>query len=263
VILLAMFGAGINLTRRVPEIQEEYSSTVPRAAPLSRSLFASSEDDPPPDGETQRQTFAFRRALIQNYMYVLSAPFLATAVYYLLQVVATEPARPILVLVSFATGLISDTLVNRIVRFAEETLKLFPADKAEAAREAANARINHINATMLQEAGKAHEAPDQLPSAPARGKAEGTPRRRASRGAGIPNPAADTAAGGCRIESGKDRCAGVAHFRQAARTGGGTRPAQRRGRAFGRTILRSDDCRSASAIYPPGSDGSHRTENGP
>jgi len=158
VILLSMFGAGINLTRRVPEIQEEYSGMVPRAAPLSRSLFASSENDPAPDAETQRQTFAFRRALIQNYMYVLSAPFLATAVYYLLQVVATEPARPILVLVSFATGLISDTLVNRIVRFAEETLKLSAADKAKAMHEAANARICSINAAMTHESAKAREA---------------------------------------------------------------------------------------------------------
>lgn len=158
VILLAMFGAGINLTRRVPEIQEEYSGAVPRARPLSRWFFPPENDDDVTDVEQQRQTFAFRRALIQNYMYVLSAPFLATAVYYLLQIVATEPARPILVLVSFATGLISDTLVNRIVRFAEETLKLSPADKAEAAREAANARINNINAAMLQESAKAHEA---------------------------------------------------------------------------------------------------------
>jgi xanthosine utilization system XapX-like protein len=158
VILLAMFGAGINLTRRVPEIQEEYSGTVPHAAPLSRSIFGWSENDRLPDAETQRQTFAFRRALIQNYMYVLSAPFLATAVYYLLQVVATEPARPILVLVSFATGLISDTLVNRIVRFAEETLKLSPADKAKAMHEAANARICSINAAMAHESAKAREA---------------------------------------------------------------------------------------------------------
>ena len=158
VILLAMFGAGINLTRRVPEIQEEYSGTVPRARSLSDWLLRGDHDRDVVDVEQQRQTFAFRRALIQNYMYVLSAPFLATAVYYLLQVVATEPARPILVLVSFATGLISDTLVNRIVRFAEDTLKLSPADKAEAAREAANARINNINAAMLQESAKAHEA---------------------------------------------------------------------------------------------------------
>ena len=158
VILLAMFGAGINLTRRVPEIQEEYSGTVPRARPLSDWLFPPENDNDVIDVEQQRQTFAFRRALIQNYMYVLSAPFLATAVYYLLQVVATEPARPILVLVSFATGLISDTLVNRIVRFAEENLKLCPANKAEAARELANARISNINAAMLQESAKAHEA---------------------------------------------------------------------------------------------------------
>ena len=156
VVLLAMFGAGINLTRRVPEIQEEYRASVPRARTFFEFLFRSRVAPAIPNLDEERQAYAFRRALIQNYMYVVSAPFLATAVYYLLQVIATEPSRPVLVLVSFATGLISDTLLNRIVRFAEETLKLTPADKADVAREAANSQIDTANALMQKEAAKAH-----------------------------------------------------------------------------------------------------------
>jgi hypothetical protein len=156
VVLLAMFGAGINLTRRVPEIQEEF-----RDFPAARrsSWFMKPAGEPQINEEEQRRyTFAFRRALIQNFMYLLSAPFLAMAVYYLLQVVANEPARPMLVLVAFATGLIADTLVNRIIRFAEDTLRLAPEHRASAAISAANARIVKINATVREEQAKLAEA---------------------------------------------------------------------------------------------------------
>jgi hypothetical protein len=56
-------------------------------------------------------------------MYLLSAPFLAITVYYLLQVVAESVAGPVLVLMAFATGLISDTIVSWIIEFARKTLK--------------------------------------------------------------------------------------------------------------------------------------------
>ena len=156
VVLLAMFGAGINLTRRVPEIQEEF-----RDFPAARRSpwFMKPANDPPVNEEEQRRyTFAFRRALIQNFMYLLSAPFLAMAVYYLLQVVANEPARPVLVLIAFATGLIADTLVNRIIRFAQDTLRLAPEHRASAAISAANARITKINALVREEQAKLAEA---------------------------------------------------------------------------------------------------------
>lgn len=156
VVLLAMFGAGINLTRRVPEIQEEFRDF---PAPRRSSWFMKAAGDPGINEDEQRRyTFAFRRALIQNFMYLLSAPFLAMAVYYLLQVVANEPARPILVLVAFATGLIADTLVNRIIRFAEDTLRLAPEHRASAAIAAANARIVKINAMVREEQAKLAEA---------------------------------------------------------------------------------------------------------
>jgi hypothetical protein len=63
-----------------------------------------------------------RMELISNYMYLLSAPFLAIAMYYLLQVVATNTAEPIIVLMSFATGLVPDRIVRGIIRVAESAL---------------------------------------------------------------------------------------------------------------------------------------------
>ena len=55
-----------------------------------------------------------RKELINNYMSLLSAPFLAIAVYYLLQVIGTSIADPVLVLVALGAGLVSETIIVRI-----------------------------------------------------------------------------------------------------------------------------------------------------
>jgi hypothetical protein len=59
-----------------------------------------------------------REQVIEIYMALISAPFLAIAIYYLLQVIATNIAKPLVVLVSFATGFISDSIVKAITNFA-------------------------------------------------------------------------------------------------------------------------------------------------
>jgi hypothetical protein len=63
VVLLAMFGAGINLTRRVPEIQEEFRNSAPPSRPFPAWAHKLPDESLQPDEEQQRQTFAFRRAL--------------------------------------------------------------------------------------------------------------------------------------------------------------------------------------------------------
>jgi hypothetical protein len=60
--------------------------------------------------------------LIDNYMHLLAAPFIAIAVYYLLQIIANDTAEPVLVLMAFATGLVSDSIVSGITEYAEKTL---------------------------------------------------------------------------------------------------------------------------------------------
>lgn len=64
-----------------------------------------------------RQTSEWRKGLITQHMYLLSAPFLAIAVYYLL-VWLDLLRQPALVLVSFSVGLISDKIVGRITGVA-------------------------------------------------------------------------------------------------------------------------------------------------
>jgi hypothetical protein len=54
---------------------------------------------------------------------LISAPFLAIAVYYLLQVAATNVAEPVIVVVSFATGFISHKIITAITAFASKTIR--------------------------------------------------------------------------------------------------------------------------------------------
>lgn len=67
------------------------------------------------------QTMAWRKGLVDQYMYLFSAPFLAIATYYLL--IWLELTKvPVLVLVSFSVGLISDKIVDAITSKVEGIL---------------------------------------------------------------------------------------------------------------------------------------------
>jgi hypothetical protein len=123
VLVLAMFGAGINMTRKVPEIQNSFDSNAP--ATLMGALTAPADIfnfmRKGPAGAKADQS-GIRQTLIETYMYFLSAPFLAVAVYYLLQVIATSVAEPVLVVIAFATGLMSNTAIGAIMAFADTQL---------------------------------------------------------------------------------------------------------------------------------------------
>lgn len=147
VVFLAMLGAGINMTIQVPKIQNRYDIAelpAPTTSLIKATLHAPFEifagDEPQTAGQGEIK-FGIRRELIGNYMYLLSAPFLAIAVYYLLQLIATNTAEPVLVLMAFSTGLVSDRIISRITEFAEDTLgakaKKEDAKKEEAKREEA------------------------------------------------------------------------------------------------------------------------------
>jgi hypothetical protein len=128
VVMLAMLGAGINMTRKVPPVQIDYESKImPESGPLLAAAlkaplawFRPSREAINP--EQRKAAAAIRSSLIENYMYLLSAPFLAIAVYYLLQAIGSSPAEPVLVLMAFATGLLADTIIDRIRSFATDTL---------------------------------------------------------------------------------------------------------------------------------------------
>ncbi len=82
VIVLAMLGAGINMTRKVPQIQTDYDS--PAAATLEQALSAPVRvfgmgKGTDTHAATHPKTSVIRQELIETYMYFLSAPFLAVA----------------------------------------------------------------------------------------------------------------------------------------------------------------------------------------
>jgi hypothetical protein len=135
VLILAMLGAGINMTKKVPDIQKRHDiealpddsqSMVSAALKAPVTALVSSR----PRVNTEEGTVAvsgIRKDLIDTYMGLISAPFLAIAVYYLLQVIATNIAEPVLVLVAFATGFISDSIVTAITQLASEMINKRPS----------------------------------------------------------------------------------------------------------------------------------------
>ena len=64
----------------------------------------------------------WRQGLITQHMYLLSAPFLAIAVFYLLDWLDLRK-KALLVLVSFSVGLISDKILSAILSVVEPVLK--------------------------------------------------------------------------------------------------------------------------------------------
>ena len=129
-VLLAVFGAGINMTLKVPAIQREYEDVLSKArsTPLVNPLMPWRLFSQAPAPATQVVVVQsdtagdIRRRLIENYMYLLSAPLLVIAMYYLLQVMAAQVTQPVLVLMALATGLVSKAVIGGIIKFAEDRL---------------------------------------------------------------------------------------------------------------------------------------------
>ncbi len=121
VILLALIGGAINMTRQVPEFQSRQ--------PVQRGFFnfmwrrpaASAPGEGEERNEAEKENGSWRKGLLDQYMFLVAAPFLAIATYYLLILLGTiQP--PIIVLVYFSIGLISDTVVTAITKAARKLL---------------------------------------------------------------------------------------------------------------------------------------------
>ena len=146
VVLLSMFGAGINMTLKVPEIQRNYEDVLPEANVVSSWFnpvvatwrFFTRGSSPALGTPVSRKTAAdIRRDLIENYMYLISAPLLAIAMYYLLQVLAEQVTLPVLVVMALATGLVSKAVIKKIILFAEKYLEKEPPGTSTPDAEAA------------------------------------------------------------------------------------------------------------------------------
>jgi hypothetical protein len=158
VILLAMLGAGINMTRRIPEIQAKYDTEGLSASEFGAmnvfGLLFGGKSPSTIQAADRVKTAGIRTELVRNFMFVLSAPFLAIAMYYVLQVIATEVAQPVLVIMAFATGLVSDKVVGFIVDFAGEHLGGKEGEEGEQTKQLAGAENGEKKG-----AGKENAAP--------------------------------------------------------------------------------------------------------
>lgn len=156
VMILATIGGAINMTRRIPEyqlkiddkLQEEADlgggwlrEGVPMIAWISRK-FLPTYLLPTDEAETQeaRVEAAARQKrlkelrklirrdrgnLIKQHMFLCTAPFLAMVSYYLLFMVQPEliTSIPIVVLLSFSAGLMSETVLTGIMSKADNIIK--------------------------------------------------------------------------------------------------------------------------------------------
>ena len=101
-----------------PPASQAEDATTPQAqidSPPPANQAGSSTETP--EQRLLRQTSEWRKGLITQHMYLLSAPFLAIVVYYLL-IWLKLLQQPALVLVSFSVGLISDKIVGKITGVA-------------------------------------------------------------------------------------------------------------------------------------------------
>lgn len=156
VFVLAVLGGAINMTRKVPQLQNalaelmsstEFEDAIKAAKRGVRALyevarFSNQVETEPASGEAmapdqqkasdQQATFkemsaqlnSGRADLIRQYMYLFTAPFLAIVAYYMLFLIQAELASivPIVVLISFSCGLLSEAVVGTIVASSDAYL---------------------------------------------------------------------------------------------------------------------------------------------
>jgi len=110
VIILAMVGSAINMTKQVPRYQPESE----RIGGLSLITVPGEPIERRKSQYRDRRRRDWRTGLISHYMYLVSSPFVAIAAYYLLVSFGINNRVPIVVLVSFSVGLISDPILRKI-----------------------------------------------------------------------------------------------------------------------------------------------------
>ena len=111
VIVLAFVGGAINLTRQVPRFQPESERRETVTVEVSSLPYGERRKVRRID---QRRHSNWRTELLTHYMYLVSAPFLAIAAYYMLVWTGLDTKLPIVVLASFAVGITSDPVLKKI-----------------------------------------------------------------------------------------------------------------------------------------------------
>lgn len=157
VLILATLGGAINMTRKVPKLQadidveisipehvkerfalmvgqvsrvlgrSEVSPPADRLPKEESAVSQGAEPSPPlssPLEERQAHINRLRGDLINQYMYLITSPFLAIVTYYLLFLADENLATraPIVVLISFSAGLMSESFLRTITGYADRYL---------------------------------------------------------------------------------------------------------------------------------------------
>lgn len=140
VIFFAIVGAAINMTRQVPRYQPESE----RESRILTSLELPFPERRKPRGRNRRREH-WRVGLLSNYMYLVSAPFLAVCAYQLMIWTGVDTRTPIVVLASFSVGIVSDPVLKKLTDIGysflrhrgqpSEPISIAPADH-EAERKA-------------------------------------------------------------------------------------------------------------------------------
>jgi len=152
VLVLAVIGGAINMARQIPRYHQEGERSVLEFTPLRsaakavRGVFGGPETEEAPeegegasddkqDSNRRADDNNWRKGLLDQYMYLISAPFLAIVTYFLLAWLGITTV-PALVLVSFSVGLITEPVIQRIIDAAQST---FGKQKQESNKDQQNA----------------------------------------------------------------------------------------------------------------------------
>jgi hypothetical protein len=114
VILLSVIGGAINMKRQVPKFQEACETQV--------NSRLRSDPVHTPQAAVHLGRTAWRTELLNQYMFLISAPFLAIATYYMLMGLDLTKV-PVMVLMAFSVGLISEPILRTITETAERLLR--------------------------------------------------------------------------------------------------------------------------------------------
>ena len=131
VIILSVIGGAINMTRQVPRFQEDSETTTAANSSQGTDETAASgvaNSGAFPDNTQipkSTQSIRWRTGLLNQYMFLISAPFLAIATYYMLVGLSLTKV-PIIVLVAFSVGLISEPILRTITDTAAQFLRQQP-----------------------------------------------------------------------------------------------------------------------------------------
>ncbi len=170
VLVLAAFGASLAMAREIPKLQRDCPTWVmpdPRFPTASSRIVGGltlgmfGAEPTPPSADAGKRLGRARKRVIELYLNIVAAPFLAIAVYYLIQAVSGDTLQPTFVVIAFATGLFSDVFVAKIKKFiasrgeeAEEdaAAALQPGASEGAAGEEADEHLDGCDVDMTTDA---------------------------------------------------------------------------------------------------------------